>query len=277
MHNHQSVGHPDAQSLVPITQWVRPIVMRHLPHSTSDANKIVKELIRVHNSNDLEMIDFYAAYHLPYKWTPFEEHIAYQISHMARHFMPSFRTNFSPLQAGIRPRVDRATSNNPSMTGQSSTSSVNSSSSSSGGEDSPSDDDTLTDRKASVRPTMVDKPARLVRFGELFPAMRDVYGGAIVLPDAKDMLRYSRYVQIGKLAMPSTVGGAIASRSSSKSASLGATSDYGNDCFEQIAAPLVADASRAAYERYLNAPHAIQRDALGEHDAALIRNYVQMC
>lgn len=75
------------------------------------------------------------------------------------------------------------------MTGQSSTSSLNSSSSSSGGEDSMSDDDTLTEKKAAERLPLVAK-REAVRFGQLFPAMAEVYGGAIALPDAKDMLRF---------------------------------------------------------------------------------------
>lgn len=164
--------------------------MRHLPYSTSEANKIVKELIRVH-SKDLEMIDFYSNYHLPYKWTPFEEHIAYQISHMARNFKQNYRESDSPFQPGPR-GSQRGSSNNPSMTGQSSTSSLNEySSSSSGGEDSMSDDDTLTEMKAtSERPALVVKPKTTVCFEEILPGMQEVYGYSITEPGAKDLLRY---------------------------------------------------------------------------------------
>lgn len=56
MHNMQSDPEMDSYSLKPITEWVSPFILDHLPVSTIDSNRIVDELIRVH-SHDLEMID----------------------------------------------------------------------------------------------------------------------------------------------------------------------------------------------------------------------------
>lgn len=274
MHNIPAVCDRDARSLVPITQWVRPIVMRHLPYSTNDANKIVKELIRVH-SKDLEMIDFFSNYYLPYKWTPLEEHIAYQIGLMARNFTKTFRTNFSPFQPGRR-RVDRGTLNNPSMTGQSSTSSANSSDGSSAEEESVSDVESMAEVRSNnvvAENTVPVAKRQSVRFPDLFRSMQDVYGCSLREPNAADMLKYKRYVKIGKTASPS-VAGAIASRSSSKSVNLSASSDYGFDCYEGIATPQVSKESLDIYERYVNLPSTIQTEALSNQDALLIRSYV---
>lgn len=186
MHNLQTFNDHEKKSLVPLTQWVSPVVMRHLPNSTSDSNKIVKELIRVH-SKDLEMIDYYSNYHLPYKWTPFEEHIAFQIGHLARNFMPTYRTNFSPFEPGRR--RERSTLKNPSLTGQSSTSSTTGSMSSSSGEDSSSDDEPITD---SLNTSSVEARAQhtFFSFADLLPSMLEVYGCEPHQPSKEDMKMY---------------------------------------------------------------------------------------
>lgn len=184
MHNLQTFTHPDKKSDTPLTQWVNPLVLRHLPYSTSDANKIVKELIRVH-SKDLEMIDYYSNYHIPYKWTGLEEHIAFQISHLARNFMPTYRTNFSPFQPGRR-REGRGSLKNPSLTGQSSTSSTTSSTSSSLEEGSSSDDESVMDSRNSSK---IDErtQTKFVSFASLLPSMKEVYGCEPRYPDRHNL------------------------------------------------------------------------------------------
>lgn len=138
MHNLKPLKTPNTNTY-PLTQWFSPLIQKYLPNSTSCAIKCVRELIRIH-SKDLEMIDSYSNYYLPYKLTVFEDNIAYQISLQARNFMPTFRTNFSPFEPGRR-REDRGNNKNPSLTGQSSTSSTTSSTSSSSGDDETSSDD----------------------------------------------------------------------------------------------------------------------------------------
>lgn len=51
-------------------------------------------------------------------------------------------------------------------------------------------------------------------------------------------------------------------------------SDYGLDCFEQIAPPRVDDASLAIYEQYVNGPQQIETSKLSENDFSLIQNFV---
>lgn len=187
MHNLKTFNEIEKENLVPYTQWVKPIIMKHLPYSTCDANKIVKELIRVH-SKELEMIDFYSNYHLPYQLTSFEEHIAYQIGHQARHFMPTYRTNFSPFQPGRRMNDGRGSFKNPSLTGQSSTSSAASSNSSSTGEDSSSDDDAMADNKSSIVQD-IQSNSTFVSFAALLPSMTEVYGTEPKTPDGLNLLK----------------------------------------------------------------------------------------
>lgn len=191
MHNLQTVNEREKNSTVPLTQWVSPIVMRHLPYSTSDSNKIVKELIRVY-SKDLEMIDFYSNFHLPYRWTSFEEHIAFEIAHLARNFMPTFRTNFSPFEPGRKREGRDATLLNPSLTGQSSTSSATGSNSSSLDEASSSDEETIAESGAKGGGGGIADSkhhTKLVSFAELFPSMATVYGSEPIEPHRPNMLK----------------------------------------------------------------------------------------
>lgn len=193
MHNLQSFNELNTNSLVPFTQWVNPIIMKNLPYSTCDSNKIVKELIRVH-SKELEMIDFYSNYHLPYQLTTFEEHIAFQIGHQARHFMPTYRTNFSPFEPSRRIHEGRGSFKNPSLTGQSSTSSAASSTSSSMDEDSSSDDDPMTDNKsktyvASCSITDTHTSSHFVSFAALLPSMKEIYGTEPNTPDGLNLIK----------------------------------------------------------------------------------------
>lgn len=182
MHNLQTLNDP-LMSTIPLTQWISSIILKYLPYSTSDSNKIVSELIRVH-SKDLEMIDYYSNYHLPYKWTSFDEHIAFQISHLARNYMPTFRTNFSPFEPSRRPE-GRASLKNPSLTGQSSTSSTSSSLE----EDSSSDEDPITDDKNVGNLTTNGYKRKLISFESLLPSMKEEYGCEIVSPDKRTQIK----------------------------------------------------------------------------------------
>lgn len=200
MHNIQDSPETEEQSLKPLTQWVSQFILKHLPYSTSDSNKIVDELIRVH-SRDLELIDFYSNYHIPYKWTTFEENIAFQISLMARCFTPTFRTNFSPFEPATRRREGRGILKNPSLTGQSSTGS-NSSSTSSMDEDSSSDDDSILENTSQHLANQDEKESsKVISFQTMFPPMREIYRTDLKPPDKGDMARYKKYAKIGKILM----------------------------------------------------------------------------
>lgn len=281
----------------PLTQWCSPFVLSHLPHSTSDATKIVKQLFYV-GSPDLEVIDYYSNYYVPYRWTPFDEHIALQIAHRARSFMPTYRTNFSPFQPGRR-REGRAT-NNPSMTGQSSTASATSTSSSSSSAGSDDDEDEASAegqaglwlggeqldgsgggmRRVSTA-VVVAEEKRCVRFAELLPSMREWYGCEVHDPNDEDLRVYKRYVQMGKAQRRRGSDEVIKAAKVTAVSELRPMGNYGYDCYEKVQEPHVSDEAMAVYAAYVAWPDAIgakMSTALGSsvRDAKLLRAYAAM-
>lgn len=175
----------------PLTQWVSDKILNHLPNSTSNNNKIVKELVRI-ESPDIDMVDIYSNYHQPHKVTSFEETIAYQISNISRHFVSTFKTNFSPFEPGRR-REDRVTSN-PSLTGQSSTSSTHSSTTDEDDSSSQSDQDT-DDMSSKMTPdtsistTSISKPMPIP-----ISSIYESYGIELKSPSKENMKKYKEYV-----------------------------------------------------------------------------------
>ncbi|KAH8293111.1 hypothetical protein KR044_004281 [Drosophila immigrans] len=246
-------------SSAPITDWVRHKVRECLPYPCADANKLVKELIRVHN-NGLEMIDAYSNYHQSFKWTDLSEHIEFEISQLATRYMPTFRTNYSPFQRQIQP--SRKTRQNPSMTGQSSTGSTNSnSSSSSEGEDSSSDEElsaSFAEKESKQTETAEPAPFTLA---SMLPSMEQVYGCTISAPSKQNMSIYKKYVQIGKLssvgAQPSQT--AVAQREQEmvmmmRGITLSPLSDYGTDSYLSVQPPVVPAESQRIYAEYCKTP-----------------------
>lgn len=172
----------------PLTMWFSSIVRKNLPNSTSIANKIVKELIRIH-CLDLEMVDLFSNYHLTYQMTSLEENIAYQISQFARNFMPTFRTNFSPFEPGKRTATSAITGG---------IASTNSSNSSSDDNDSSSDEDDTT---LSISTSMIDQREvkRDIKSETAAPvSCKERYGFELHEPDKETMAKYKSYVNIQK-------------------------------------------------------------------------------
>lgn len=116
-----------------LSQWWDTDVLKCLPYAYNDLAKACSEIIRIHQK-DAEMIDAYSDYHRPYELSILSEVFACKISNSIRDFMPNATVNYSPFTLRIRPGKRREhTSNksqmkNPSLTGQSSTSSTASSS-----------------------------------------------------------------------------------------------------------------------------------------------------
>ena len=187
----------------PLTKWISDVVSKNLPNSTNNENKTVRELIRVH-SKDLEMIDLYSNYHLTFQITSFEENIAFQISHLARNFMPTFRTNFSPFESVKRSEVRNV---NPSLTGKSSTSSATSTSSSDDLDDGDStneEDDAITYPQKSVQ---VSKSVTTAKFilEEILPSSKEIYGFEMQPLKKDQLLMYKGYVSFYKKSSPASV------------------------------------------------------------------------
>lgn len=80
-----------------------------------------------------ESVDGFLDYHRPYELTYLNETFSSEISHSVRDFMPNSTSNVSPFEVRIRPgrrweeTGAKTSMKNPSLTGQSSTSSTTSS------------------------------------------------------------------------------------------------------------------------------------------------------
>lgn len=282
MHNVYKPLTPENETRL-ITDWVRHKVRSCLPYSTSDSNKIVKELFRVH-SKGLEMIDAYSNYHQSFKWTDLSEHIAFEISQLALRYMPTFRTNYSPFQRQIQ---DRKARKNPNLTGQSSTSSTNSNSSSSSSEadDSSTDEDLSAGyavKVANQTELIEQEPFTLE---SVLPPMEEVYGCKITNPSKANMDIYRKYVQFGKLASGNNNAFALSNSAAPrerdnemaklKRGILKPLSNYGSDSYLQVKPPKVSEESQKIYAEYCKVPRNFNAVPKFEECDALYR-YVQM-
>lgn len=281
LHN-ETVDVEGRDRLRPLTEWVNPFVLRHLPHSTACSNKIVDELICVH-TRDLEMIDFYSNYHIPYKCTTFEEHIAFQISHLARNFMPTFRTNFSPFEPAARRREGRGILKNPSLTGQSSTGSANSSSSSMDEDSSSEEDSILENFNQSTTPTPSathnnsTQSTNVNRSEALIQSMKDVYCTELKAPNKFDMAKYKRYAKIGKVLMHSLHSHSpkpLANRSK-REIVWTPLQCYGDDNYKQVETPRVPLKSIKIYEKYVTVPEIIYNRSPSVCDLDIMAKYIR--
>lgn len=122
-------------SLKSFTQWWDEGILKSLPYAYNDLTKACSELIHIH-SRDVEMIDSYLDYYRPYELSILGELFQLKVSNSIRDFMPNFTTNYSPFTLRVRPvrrreensnKGNGITMKNPSLTGQSSTSSAASS------------------------------------------------------------------------------------------------------------------------------------------------------
>lgn len=289
-----------------ITDWIRHIIRKSLPNSCSDSHKVVKELFRVH-SKDLEMIDAYSNYHQSFKWTDLSEHISYEISLIAMRYMPTFRTNFSPFRRQVL-QTQIAVRKNPSLMGQSSTSSTNSNdSSSSAGDDSSTDEDlsvSLTpthrdipslNRITSTTPMSTSDRSSTLKLDELLPTMEDVYGCRVTQPSKESIAIYKRYSQMGKLLMMnptelavtrnhlivngSNVSGPMESNIQ-PALNLKPLSDYGTDSYLSVRSPTVSEKSQRIYADYCRKPYEmdINSNLAGNDDKSqsLLQRYIAM-
>ena len=265
MHNAYEPLSPSNETRL-ITDWVRKKVRRCLPYSCSDANKVVKELFRVH-SKDLEMIDGYSNYHQSFKWTDLSEHISFEISQLAVRHLPTFRTNYSPFQRQIQ---ERKKPKNPSLTGQSSTSSTTSNDSSSTSEAS----DTSSDEEFSTSMSLKEQQQNKIQGKEtpltlatLLPPMEEIYGCKVNNPSKENMAVYKRYVQMAKLTtQPINAGGGSqkVNTATSPTSAIQSTrnaciqlkplSDYSTDSYLSVKPPTVSEESQRKYAEYCKSP-----------------------
>lgn len=217
-----------------LTMWYSDLIRKHLPQSTSNSTKIVKELIRIH-SLDLEMIDLYSNYHLTYKITSLEENIAYQISQFARNFMPTYRTNFSPFEPtkrGTQPPAKPPTSIESNSSSEADTSS--------------DEDGTHSSMKSSIADyRQYEKKSY---FDEKIPKdCKSVYGFELEHPDNESMSKYKTYVHFQKKSHPTSEK----SDKKLKPIVLESSEFYRDSSFE-VTEPKVDESNKKKYENYCN-------------------------
>lgn len=244
-----------AKSVVPITDWIRPIVLKNLPNSTSDSCKIVSEFIRV-QSKLVEMVDSYSNYVIPNRYTAFEEQIAYQIKLLASPFRMNPYTDYSPFV----PRKREVATTNPSLTGQSSTSSATGSTSSSCDENPSTDDETVLEFAGVICHASRKKE---ITFDSVLSSMQDVYGMEMKRPTRESQKIYKSYVQIGRKAkgveeMPMNKTGERAQIERLVSIH----SKFTPENYQRLMDPLVDSQDMKTYAKYIAIPDQFSKGTL---------------
>lgn len=285
MHNPQREIEKQLLSVRPLTEWVSPFILNHLPCSTSDSNKKVDELIRVH-TRGLEMIDYYSSYHIPYKRTSFEENIAYNISLMARCFTPKFRTNFSPFEPATRRTEDRGILKNPSLTGQSSTGSTNSDSSSD--DESSSEDDSLLESSITQNISggtdelePMESSTKCITYDKMLLPLNGIYHMELKEPNTDDMEKYKLYAKMRKILMSNAAMSTYNPKKPllnrhKRVINLEPLGNYGYDCYKRVQPPKVTDASIEIYEKYIDSPAKVHTGAPSVNDLDTIHKYLAL-
>lgn len=253
------------KKLKPITDWIRPIVLKSLPYSTSDSCKIVSEFIRV-QSHHVEMVDCYANYYIPNRYTAFEEQIAYQIKLLAS---PNFRMNPYNDYSPFVPRKREVVTTNPSLTGQSSTSSATGSTSSSCDENPSTDEETqLAEAPNAVVFMSVKKK---ITFDSVLGSMQDVYGMDLKKPTRESQKIYRSYVQVGRVAKG--VEDMALQAEGGKTAPI--RSKFKPKDYEKLLDPKVPKGDLEKYASYLSIPERFSKKTLDvDHD--LLTRYLNV-
>lgn len=216
-----------------LTMWYSDIIRKNLPFSTSNANKIVKELIRIH-SLDLEMIDLYSNFHLTYRITSLEENIAYQISQFARNFMPTYRTNFSPFE----PR--KLASSQPAAK---TPSSIDLNSSSDDPDSTSDEDDTHSSLKLSTTDQRQTEK-KLYFSNSVAKDCKNIF--ELEHPDKESMVKYKSYVNFQKKSQPQS----DKSDKRLKPIVLESFEIYKDSAEQMAEEPKVLDSEKKKYENY---------------------------
>lgn len=237
---------------LPLTQFVSDKISRHLPHSCSNSNKIVKELVSI-ESPDIDMVDVYSNYHQPHKITTFEETIAYQISQISRHFVSTFKTNFSPFEPG-RLREDRIT-NNPSLTGQSSTGSTHSSTTDDDSGSTQSEND--SDQENSYSKATPNASTSQLRIQLPLSSIYESYGIELQSPSKENMKKYKDYIALWEYS---------SNLRSTTRIDLSSKEEY--KMYPEIKVSLE---SRKIYEKYCNLPNNLR---VSDETTVIISKYV---
>lgn len=221
-----------------LTNWVRLKIRESLPNSASDSHKIVKQFFSVQNPSDFEMIDSFSNYYASFKFTEFQDDIAFQIAQMAYKFLPKIRG--SPFLPG-RKRGDQP---HPPLTfGQSSTGSA-ASDSSSENDSSSSDEEFSTSISNNI--SSVNSPQSQNQYCESFTSQLESASELNITISNKSMELFKDYVKINKISSYPDEG-----RKASKTFEIKVLSKFSNDSYESVKPPTVKETDIAIYADYI--------------------------
>lgn len=221
-----------------LTDWIRLKIRESLPNSASDSHKIVKQFFSVQNPSEFEMIDSFSNYYASFKFTEFNDDIAFQIAQMAYKYLPKNRG--SPFLPG-RKRGDQP---HPPLTfGQSSTGSA-ASDSSSENDSSSSDEEFSTSTSNNI--SSVNSPQSFNQYGENFSLQMESSPELNITISNKSMDLFKDYVRINRLSSYPDEG-----RKTPKSFEIKVLSKFSNDSFESVKPPTVKAKDIAIYADYV--------------------------
>ncbi|GAB6033742.1 hypothetical protein CHUAL_013865 [Chamberlinius hualienensis] len=198
-----------------LTRWWKDHILDSLPLPYEQTSKTVDvDVIVVKTLATDECLDSYSDYYRPYELTVFSELFAFTMNHSVRDYMPNFTTDFSPFSVRVRPGKRReelgggATTTNPSVTGQSSsTSSTSSNTDSSTSSDESSDLEYINVANSlnavePKEPVASPPPDSPLTFEKALPNIKDVYGIEFREPSRLTLIKYKRFVHLGSGLQP---------------------------------------------------------------------------
>lgn len=232
---HNVIKSADRTSL---TNWIRLKIRESLPNSASDSHKIVKQFFSVQDPSDFEMIDSFSNYYASFKFTEFQDDIAFQIAQMAYKYLPKIRG--SPFLPG-RKRGDQP---HPPLTfGQSSTGSA-ASDSSSENDSSSSDEEFSTSTSNYI--SSINSPQSHNQYSESFSSQLETAPELNITISNKSMELFKDYVKINKLSSCSDEG-----KKATKTFEIKVLSKFSNDSYESVTPPTVKEKDIAIYADYI--------------------------
>jgi hypothetical protein len=190
----------------PLTQWWSVDLSSALPLPYKQVNKACSDLARKNEKT----ADLFNDYYRPFEFTVMQDLFPFsEINHSVRDYMPNFTTDFSPFSVRVRlgkKREEMSSSKtnlvtkNPSVAG-------NSTSSTTSTEDSSDDDD--KDLSDEDEPSLTDQDSLsmesssgFLSFESLFPSMKQVYGMELSTPPAADLQLYRQATSVSREAGP---------------------------------------------------------------------------
>lgn len=189
----------------PLTMWWDKEVLEVLPRAQNELKRTYMQVLLVQPRD--QIVDAYQDYYQPLRFSVLEDLFPYKIRNAVWDFMPNCTTDYSPFIVRARPgrRSEESTSRgsimkNPSLTGQSSTSSTTSSASSGAdSEETDAEEDLGAPSDTHSTPSSKDS-VKTTTFEAMFPSMHQVYGIQPEAPNPGDLRMLRRFVLIGRNA-----------------------------------------------------------------------------